>query len=395
MAQVRPPNSYANIKVVGVGGGGTNAVNRMIEAGLTGVEFMAMNTDIQVLDLALAPTRLQLGDALTKGLGAGGNPEVGRNAAEESRQDIKKLLEGADMVFITAGMGGGTGTGAAPVVAEIARDTGALTVGVVTTPFAFEGPRRLRLAEEGISTLKQKVDTSIVIPNDRLLSVVERRAKLVDAFRMADDVLRQGVQGVSDIITIPGLINVDFADVKAIMTNAGTAIMGIGMASGDSRAVEAAEQAIASPLLEASIEGARGVLLNVSAGSDLTLDELTEAAYVVQRATDTEDAFIITGCVIDESLGEEVRVTVLATGFQGHAPGNLFKTESASQQRPRSLSSGGQPTPQSAPSAPSVQPERERERTGIIGGQQPNDLDIPPFLRSAGRRPELANGRLR
>src|SRR4051794_23079297 len=353
MAQAKPTN-YAIIKVVGVGGGGTNAVNRMIEAGLTGVEFIGMNTDVQVLDLSLAPTRLQLGDALTKGLGAGGNPEVGRNAAEESRQDIKKLLEGADMVFITAGMGGGTGTGAAPVVAEIARDTGALTVGVVTKPFAFEGPRRLRLAEEGIATLKAKVDTSIVIPNDRLLSVVERRAKLVDAFRMADDILRQGVQGVSDIITIPGLMNVDFADVKAIMTNAGTAIMGIGSASGDSRASEAAEMAIASPLLESSIEGARGVLLNITAGSDFTLDELYEASTVVQRATDSEDAFIITGCVIDNSLGEEIRVTVLATGFHGHGgPGNLFHSEPAQQPRTmRSVSSGGQPTPAPAPTMP-------------------------------------------
>jgi cell division protein FtsZ len=386
MAQaVGRPGNYAVIKVVGVGGGGTNAVNRMIEAGLTGVEFIAMNTDTQVLDLALAPTRLQLGDALTKGLGAGGNPEVGRNAAEESRQDIKKLLEGADMVFITAGMGGGTGTGAASVVAEIARDTGALTVAVVTKPFAFEGPRRLRLAEEGIAGLKGKVDTSIVIPNDRLLSVVERRARLVEAFRMADDVLRQGVQGVSDIITIPGLINVDFADVKAVMTNAGTAIMGIGSAAGDNRAVEAAEQAIASPLLESTIEGARGVLLNVSAGSDLTLDELTEAAYVVQRATDTEDAFIITGCVIDESLGEEVRVTVLATGFHGHtSPGSLFHSEPLQQQRPRSLSSGGQPAP-----APVATPVGVGSSNSNNNSSTPssNDLDIPPFLRSAPRRP--------
>ena len=366
----------AMIKVVGVGGGGMNAVNRMIESGLTGVEFVVMNTDMQVLELSLASIRLQLGDALTKGLGAGGNPEVGRNAAEESRQDIKKLLEGADMVFITAGMGGGTGTGAAPVVAEIARDTGALTVGVVTKPFNFEGPRRLRIAEEGIAALKSRVDTSIVIPNDRLLTVAERRSKLVDAFRMADDILRQGVQGVSDIITIPGLINVDFADVKAIMTNAGTAIMGIGSAAGDNRAVEAAEMAIASPLLEASIEGARGVLLNVSAGSDLTLDELYEAANVVARATDTEDAFIITGCVIDEALGEEVRVTVLATGFPGHSnPGSLFHPEQSQQQRPaRSLSSGGMPP------IPSPTPG-----TGPTPSQS-SDLDIPPFLRSGGRR---------
>ena len=388
MAQGRPGN-YANIKVVGVGGGGQNAVNRMIEAGLSGVEFIVMNTDVQVLDLALAPTRLQLGDALTKGLGAGGNPEVGRNAAEESRQDIKKMLEGADMVFITAGMGGGTGTGAAPVVAEIARDTGALTVGVVTKPFSFEGPRRLRLAEEGIATLKSRVDTSIVIPNDRLLSVVERRAKLVDAFRMADDILRQGVQGVSDIITIPGLINVDFADVKAVMTNAGTAIMGIGAAAGDNRASEAAEMAIASPLLESSIQGARSVLLNVSAGGDLTLDELYEASNVVSRATDTEDSFIIMGCVIDESLGEEVRVTVLATNFGGQGgPGNMFQAEqSQSTPRPRSVSSGGyssQPAPAPNPTA-SAGPSNSGPTLSGNTQQSSNDLDIPPFLRN--RRP--------
>jgi cell division protein FtsZ len=375
MAQSRPSN-YAVIKVVGVGGGGSNAVNRMIEAGVTGVEFITLNTDLQALDQALAPTRLQIGEALTKGLGVGGNPEVGRNAAEESRQDIKKLLEGADMVFITAGMGGGTGTGAAPVIAEIARDIGALTVGVVTKPFSFEGPRRLRLSEEGIAALKCKVDTSIVIPNDRLLTVAERRAKLTDAFRMADDVLRQGVQGVSDIITIPGLINVDFADVKAIMSNAGTAIMGIGIASGDSRAVEAAEQAIASPLLESSIEGARGILLNISAGGDLTLDEVYEAANVVHRAADSEDAFIIMGCVIDETLQDEVRVTVLATGFQGQGPGELFRAEPAqqAQQRPstvRTYTSIPSTAPISSPSA----------QTPHASAQQQNDLDIPPFLR--------------
>jgi cell division protein FtsZ len=354
----------------------------MIEAGVTGVEFIAMNTDIQALDLALAPTRLQIGEALTKGLGVGGNPEVGRNAAEESRQDIKKLLEGADMVFITAGMGGGTGTGSAPVVAEIARDIGALTVGVVTKPFSFEGPRRLRLAEEGIAALKTRVDTSIVIPNDRLLSVAERRAKLTEAFRMADDVLRQGVQGVSDIITIPGLINVDFADVKAIMSNAGTAIMGIGIASGDNRSVEAAEMAIASPLLETTIEGARGVLLNVSAGSDLTLDEMYEAANVVARATDTEDAFIITGCVIDESLGDEVRVSVLATGFQGNGGPGLFKAEPAQQQQPRPMRSASGLSPHVAP-----QPAAPQSHAPAPQQQNQNDLDIPPFLRNAGRRP--------
>src|SRR5438067_12893350 len=292
MAQVGK-GMYADIKVIGIGGGGSNAVNRMIEASVSGVEFICMNTDVQVLDLSVAPQRLQIGDALTKGLGAGGNPEIGRNAAEESRQDIKKIMEGADMVFVTAGMGGGTGTGAAPVVAEIARDVGALAVGVVTKPFSFEGPRRSRNAEEGIRNLRERVDAMITIPNDRLLPVVEKRATLNDALRLADDILRQGVQGVSDIITIPGLINVDFADVKAITTNAGTAIMGIGTGRGDNRAVEAAEMATSSPLLETAIDGARGVLLNVTAGPDLTLEEVYEASGVIQKATDAEDAFII------------------------------------------------------------------------------------------------------
>lgn len=379
MAHTRPAN-VANIKVVGVGGAGSNAVNRMIEAGLSGVEFIALNTDLQALELSLAPSRLQIGEALTKGLGVGGNPEIGRNSAEESRQDIKKLLEGADMVFITAGMGGGTGTGAAPVVAEIARDMGALTVGVVTKPFAFEGPRRSRIAEEGIAGLKTKVDTNIVIPNDRLLTVAERRSKLLDAFRMADDILRQGVQGVSDIITIPGLINVDFADVKAIMSNAGTAIMGIGGAAGDNRAVQAAEMAIASPLLESTIDGARGVLLNVSASSDFTLDEFYEAANVVQRATNEEDAFIITGCVIDESMGDEVRVTVLATGFAGPNGSDLFRTESRSESRPRTTFGGSNATPIAAA------PREEKREAAAANSGGGDSLDLPPFLRSSGRR---------
>lgn len=386
-------NGRAIIRVVGVGGGGSNAVNRMIEAGLTGVEFIAMNTDSQVLDLSLAPTRLQLGDALTKGLGVGGNPEIGRESAEESRQDVKKLLEGSDMVFITAGMGGGTGTGAAPVVAEIARDMGALTVAVVTKPFVFEGPRRQRLSEEGIANLKTRVDTSIVIPNDRLLTASERRSRLVDAFRMADDVLRQAVQGVSDIITIPGLINVDFADVKAIMTNAGTAIMGIGQAMGDNRAEEAARMAISSPLLEASIEGARGVLLNITAGPDVTLDEVSDAARVVQSVTDAEDAFIILGCVIDEALENEVRVTVLATGFPGGTVGRLFEApaaQSSSAGRSGSRGSGsgsissGVPAAASGP-APAPPAGGGSGSSGAASGGR-DDLDLPPFLRNTGRR---------
>src|SRR5947209_4739637 len=305
----------ANIKVIGVGGGGTNAVNRMIEAGLGGVDFFAMNTDRQVLGVSLAPSKLPLGENLTRGLGAGGNPEIGRSAAEESKSEIKKAMEGADMVFITAGMGGGTGTGAAPVIAEIARDIGALTVAVVTKPFNFEGPRRMRLAEEGIDNLKAKVDTVIVVPNDKLLSVGDKRMTLVEAFKVADDVLRQGVQGISDIITIPGLINVDFADVKAIMQNAGSALMGIGTGTGEGRAVEAAQLAISSPLLETCIEGALRVLINVTSGPDLTLQEANEAAQLINAMCDRKEANIIFGWVADPAMEGNVRVTVLATGF--------------------------------------------------------------------------------
>jgi cell division protein FtsZ len=329
---------YVKIKVVGVGGGGGNALNRMIESGLGGVEFICLNTDSQVLELSIAPHRLQIGDTLTKGLGAGGNPEVGRQAAEESRQDIKKLLEGAEMVFITAGMGGGTGTGAAPIIAAIARDMNALTVGVVTKPFIFEGPRRMRLAEEGIAQLRSQVDTIITIPNDRLLNVADRRKTLLEAFQMADDVIRQGVQGVSDIITVPGMINVDFADVRAIMTNAGSAIMGIGQAGGDNRALEAAEMAVSSPLLETSIDGARRVLLNVTASPDITLEEIYQAAGVITRCTDAEDAQIIMGAVIDENMLQEIRVSVLATGFGSEvdrAPVQSIPAEKALLRSPR------------------------------------------------------------
>ncbi len=317
----RDDNPFARIKVVGVGGGGTNAVNRMIDAGLRGVEFIAMNTDSQVLDISAADYKLQLGENLTRGLGAGGNPEIGRAAAEESKSDVKKALEGADMVFITAGMGGGTGTGAAPVIADLAREIGALTVAVITRPFKFEGPRRARTAEEGVDSLGEKVDTIIVIPNDRLLGVVEKRATLVEAFREADDVLRQGVQGISDIITIPGIINVDFADVKAIMTNAGSALMGIGVASGDHRAIDAAQLAMASPLLETSIEGARAALINITGGTDLTLAEVHEATELISQATDADDANIIFGIVQDPTMQGEVRITVLATGFDSRYGG--------------------------------------------------------------------------
>jgi len=305
---------FAKIKVIGVGGGGSNAVNRMIQAGLKGVEFISVNTDAQALTLAESSQKIQLGAKLTKGLGAGANPEIGEKAAEESHDDIVQALEGADMIFVTAGLGGGTGTGAAPIVAQIAKEMGSLTVGVVTKPFTFEGRKRMSQAEMGIENLKGKVDTLITIPNDRLLEVIDKHTSIVEAFRIADDVLRQGVQGISDLIAVPGLINLDFADVKTIMHDAGSALMGIGIANGENRAVEAARMAISSPLLETSIEGARGVLLNITGGSSLGLFEVNEAAEIISQAADPE-ANIIFGAVIDENLNEEVRVTVIATGF--------------------------------------------------------------------------------
>jgi len=319
---------FAAIKVIGVGGGGNNAVNRMIAAGLNGVEFISVNTDAQALMHSQAPYRIQIGEKLTKGLGAGANPEIGESAAQESREEIVKSLRGADMVFVTAGMGGGTGTGAAPIVAECAKEVGALTVGVVTKPFSFEGRRRQGQAELGTVKLKEKVDTLITIPNDRLLQVADKRTSMIDAFRIADDVLRQGVQGISDLIAVPGLINLDFADVKTIMTDTGSALMGIGYGSGDNRAVTAAEAAIKSPLLETSIEGAKGVLLNITGGPSLGLLEVNEAAAIISDAVDPE-ANIIFGAVIDEALQDEVRVTVIATGFDGKPiNAHTAKTES-------------------------------------------------------------------
>lgn len=305
---------FATIKVIGVGGGGNNAVNRMISEGLKDVEFVAINTDAQALLSSKAHMTLQIGGKLTKGLGAGANPEIGEKAAEESREDIREIVKGADMVFITAGMGGGTGTGAAPIVAEISKESGALTVGVVTKPFTVEGRQRMDKAERGITNLKNKVDTLIIIPNDRLLQVVEKNTPLLQAFKTADDVLRQGVQGISNLITQTGLINLDFADVKTIMSDAGSALMGIGVARGENRAVEAARMAIASPLLEASIEGAKGVLLNITGGVDLGLHEANEAVRIISEVADP-DANIILGAVVDESMTDEVQVTVIATGF--------------------------------------------------------------------------------
>src|SRR5437667_777191 len=309
-------NYLAVLKVVGVGGGGTNAVNRMVDAGLAGVEFIAVNTDAQALMMTDADVKIQIGAEATRGLGAGADPEIGLAAAQESRDELKEALKGADMVFITAGEGGGTGTGGAPVVAELGQEIGALTVGVVTRPFAFEGRKRADQAERGIDELRERVDTLIVIENDRLLQVVEKRTSIVEAFQMADDILRQGVQGITDLITVPGLVNLDFADVRTIMRDAGSALMGIGAASGENRAAEAARTAVSSPLLEASVEGATGILLNVTGGSEIGLFEVNEAAEVVTSAAD-QNANVIFGAVIDDSVGEEVRVTVIATGFGG------------------------------------------------------------------------------
>src|SRR5215216_3661842 len=354
----------AVIKVVGVGGGGTNAVNRMVDAGLRGVEFIAANTDAQALQMADADIKLNIGHDLTKGLGAGGTPEVGFGAAAESRDDIKEALKGADMVFVTAGEGGGTGTGAAPVIAEIAKnEIGSLTVGVVTKPFDFEGSQRMRQADEGIGRLRDVVDTLIVIPNEKLLNIVERRTTILEAFREADNVLRQGVQGITDLITIPGLINLDFADVRTIMTDAGSALMGIGQSGGENRATDAAKQAIASPLLEESVEGATGILLNITGGRDIGLFEINEAAEIVQGAADP-NANIIFGSVIDDGMGDELRVTVIATGFDhGRA-------------RPRSAREDARETARRRDRSPRVG-DRDRESLEISD----DDIDIPPFLR--------------
>lgn len=321
MAEIKPNmETFARIKVVGVGGSGNNGVDRMIEAGLKGVEFIAINTDAQALHKSKADKKIHIGKTLTKGLGAGSNPEVGKHSAEETAEEVYEVLKGADMVFVTYGLGGGTGTGAGPIIANIAREVGALTVGVVTKPFSFEGEKRKRVAEEGADELRDKVDALITIPNDRLLQVVDKKTTLLDAFLVVDDVLRQGVQGISDLITESGLINVDFADVKTIMSNAGSALMGIGRGSGESRAIEAAKQAINSPLLELSINGAKGVLFNVTGGTDLGMHEIDEAAKVITNAVDPE-ANIIFGAVVDPNLSGEIRITVIATGFEGvHGP---------------------------------------------------------------------------
>ena len=350
----------AQIKVIGVGGGGSNAVNRMIDAGVKGVEFITVNTDAQALHLAQSEHKLQIGDKLTRGLGAGANPDVGKKAAEESRELIANQLKGSDMVFVTAGMGGGTGTGAAPVIAEIARECGALTVGVVTRPFTFEGRKRSGQADVGIEALKEKVDTLIVIPNDRLLEIVDKKTPMLEAFREADNVLRQAVQGISDLIAVPGLINLDFADVKTIMTERGSALMGVGTATGENRAAEAARKAIQSPLLETSIEGAKGVIMNITGGSNLSLYEVNEAAEIVIAASDPEVNMIF-GAIIDENMKDDIKVTVIATGFS---------SKSNEQQARRAASHVSESNDVG-----------KTQASKSIGTNLSNDLEIPAFLR--------------
>ena len=355
-------DNFAQIKVIGVGGGGTNAVNRMISEGLKGVDFIAVNTDAQALISSQATSKLRIGDKLTRGLGAGGDPERGSKAAEESADELSEALRESDMVFVTAGMGGGTGSGAAPVIAKLARESGSLTIGVVTKPFSFEGAKRKRVAEEALNRLKDNVDTLIIIPNDRLLDIVDKKASLQSAFRLADDVLRQGIQGISELITVPGLINLDFADVKAIMGEGGAALMAVGRGSGENRAVAAAEMAIKSPLLDVSIEGARGVLFNVTGGEDLTLHEVYESAEIVRRVADPE-VNLIFGAVIDPTLKDEVRITVIATGFQAVAK----------KQTGAGTASGNVVA---APGKKTIDfPVRQFDR---------EDIDIPAFLRRRG-----------
>jgi cell division protein FtsZ len=384
-----PQNYLAVIKVVGIGGGGVNAVNRMIEVGLKGVEFIAVNTDAQALLMSDADVKLDVGRDLTRGLGAGADPEIGRQASEDNAEEIEEVLKGADMVFVTAGEGGGTGTGGAPVIARIARSLGALTIGVVTRPFSFEGKRRATQAETGIAQLRDEVDTLIVIPNDRLLSISDRQVSVLDAFHSADQVLLSGVQGITDLITTPGLINLDFADVKSVMSGAGSALMGIGSARGDDRAIVAAESAIASPLLEASVEGAHGVLMNISGGSDLGLFEINEAAQLVADAAHP-DANIIFGAVIDDALGDEVRVTVIAAGFDGGTmrprSSELPRRVSVRPSTPAAEESapddgdevGGSETPAAAEPRTPLRPQPPR-RTIVF--EDSDDLDVPDFLK--------------
>ncbi|MBN8191547.1 cell division protein FtsZ [Bacillus sp. NTK074B] len=378
-------DSLATIKVIGVGGGGNNAVNRMIEHGVQGVEFIAVNTDAQALNLSKAEIKMQIGGKLTRGLGAGANPEVGKKAAEESKEQIEEALRGADMVFVTAGMGGGTGTGAAPVIAQIAREIGALTVGVVTRPFTFEGRKRSNQASGGIAAMKEGVDTLIVIPNDRLLEIVDKSTPMLEAFREADNVLRQGVQGISDLIATPGLINLDFADVKTIMSNKGSALMGIGAASGENRATEAAKKAVSSPLLETSIDGAQGVLMNITGGTSLSLYEVQEAADIVASASDQEVNMIF-GSVINEDLKDDIVVTVIATGFNEEViqpPKQTRPTFGA--MKPNQSANPNQSVKREHPKREEQPQQQEPVRTSSNQGAE-ETLDIPTFLRNRNRR---------
>jgi cell division protein FtsZ len=355
--------SFARIKVVGIGGGGSNAVNRMIDEGLAGIEFVAVNTDGQALLLSNAPTRVRVGDKLTRGLGAGGDPEVGKKAAEESAEELYEVLKGSDMVFLAAGIGGGTGTGAAPIIAQISKEVGALTIGVVTRPFSFEGARRAQVAEAGINSLKEHVDTLIVIPNDRLLQIADKRASLQAAFRLADDVLHQGIQGIGELITVPGLINLDFADVRTIMSEGGAALMAVGRAKGEERAREAAEQAISSHLLDITIDGARGILFNVTGGPDLSLHEVDQAAAIIKE-TAHPDVNLIFGAVIDPSMDEELRITVIATGFERTASPRRSLHHAHAAAREGSIRRGPASDERFQPQAIDI-----------------NNLDIPAFLR--------------
>lgn len=365
---------YAKIRVVGIGGGGSNAVDRMIESGLMGVEYVAVNTDAQVLDLSAADKKLQIGEQITRGLGTGGNPDLGRQAGEESRQEIMMALDGADMVFVTGGMGGGTGTGASPIIAEIARELGALTIAVVTKPFTVEGHRRVEIGAEGISRLKEQVDTLIVIPNDRLMQIGDENLTLQEAFSLADTVLQQGVRGISEVIVVPGLINLDFADVRTVLKDAGTAMMGIGEASGEDRAVEAAKEAISSPLLEIDIDGARSVLFNITAGPDLTLNEVHEACAIVQEAAQGEagDVDLTLGAVTDPKMEGQVRITVLATGFDEARPGQRRPLAAAEHKAaiPSAAGAGGEPTSAAQQAFSEELPTYDED-----------DIDIPAFLR--------------
>jgi cell division protein FtsZ len=373
--QLIESESFARIKVVGVGGGGCNAVDRMIDEGLQGVDFVAINTDAQALLLSKAPTRVRIGEKLTRGLGSGGNPEQGRKAAEESAEELYEVLKGSDMVFVTSGMGGGTGTGASSIVAQVAKEVGSLTIGVVTRPFTFEGSRRIQTAEAGIAKLKEQSDTLIVIPNDRLLQIVDKRANLQDAFKMADDVLRQGVQGISELITVPGLINLDFADVRTIMSEGGAALMAVGTAKGDERAREAAEKAISSQLLDITIDGARGILFNVTGGPDLTLFEVNQAAAIIKE-TAHPDVNLIFGAVIDPNMKDQVRITVIATGFERTgAPRHIIEAP-----KPRIEARPTQPAEIAEPPSSARKQAEFQPRTFNT-----EDLDIPTFLRNRSR----------